>query len=231
MYRLLIIEDDKEISEMIRDYLIGEAYIVDIAYDGKVALDLFNKNKYDLALVDLMLPSCSGLDIVKEIRKTSIIPIIIVTAKNSEMDKTMGFNLGADDYVTKPFSLIELSARIKANIRRFTRYINLDDQESNSIRFRDLTIYLTEHIVEINGKNVELTYTEFEILKILASHKGQTFSKERLYNMVWKQPYYGNENVLNTHINRLRSKLNSISKGKAEYIKTLWGIGYKMEEE
>lgn len=231
MYRLLIIEDDKEISEMLRDYLIGEAYIVDIAYDGKVALDLFNKNKYDLALIDLMLPNCSGLDIVKEIRKTSVIPIIIVTAKNSEMDKAMGFNLGADDYVTKPFSLIELSARIKANIRRFTKYINLDDQESNSIRIRDLTIYLTEHIVEINGKNVELTYTEFEILKILASHKGQTFSKEQLYNRVWKQPYYGNENVLNTHINRLRSKLNSISNGKAEYIKTLWGIGYKMEEE
>ncbi len=231
MYRLLIIEDDIEIEEMVCDYLQGEGYEVDGAQDGKKAMELWNKNKYDLALIDLMLPGCSGFDILKDIRKNSVVPVIIVTARDSDVDKSRGFNLGADDYVTKPFSLIELSGRIKANIRRATKYTKEIIQEEESILIGDLTINLREHTVSSGDKRVELTYTEFEIIRILASHKGQAFSKEQLYMKVWKEPYYGNENVINTHINRLRGKLSGISESGKEYIKTLWGIGYKMEDQ
>lgn len=231
MNTILLLEDDKEISEMIQDYLTGESFKVDSAYDGEEAMTLFRSNHYDLALIDLMLPNCSGMDIVKEIRKTSVIPIIIVTAKDSDIDKTMGLNLGADDYVTKPFSLIELSARIKANIRRSTKYSIGDAAEKNIIKIRDLVIDKYRHIVECKGARVEMTHIEFEILRILASNPGHAFSKEQLYEMIWNEPYYGNENVLNTHMNRVRGKLRSISHEGTEYIKTLWGIGYKMEDK
>jgi len=140
----------------------------------------------------------------------------------------MGLNLGADDYVVKPFSLIELTARIKANIRRATSYDN--QQEETVTRIKDLEINQTTHSVKAAGTVLELTRTEFEILNLMASHPGQAFSKERLYDLIWKEPYFGNENVLNTHINRLRAKLKMVSNSDATYIKTLWGIGYKMEE-
>ena len=176
-----------------------------------------------------MLPDISGMEVIKAIRKISTIPIIILTAKDNDTDKSMGLNLGADDYVVKPFSLIELTARIKANIRRATRYSNLPEEDM--IRIRNLEINVTQHTVKISDIPLELTRTEFEILHLLASHPGQSFSKERLYNLIWKEPYFGNENVLNTHMNRLRAKLKTVSGSDIVYIKTLWGIGYKMEGE
>ncbi len=175
-----------------------------------------------------MLPDTSGVEVIKAIRQISKIPIIIITAKDNDTDKSMGLNLGADDYVVKPFSLIELTARIKANIRRATSYNN--QQEETVTRIKDLEINQTTHSVKAAGTVLELTRTEFEILNLMASHPGQAFSKERLYDLIWKEPYFGNENVLNTHINRLRAKLKMISNSDATYIKTLWGIGYKMEE-
>lgn len=175
-----------------------------------------------------MLPDTSGMEVIKAIRQISKIPIIIITAKDNDTDKSMGLNLGADDYVVKPFSLIELTARIKANIRRATSYDN--QQEETVTRIKDLEINQTTHSVKAAGTVLELTRTEFEILNLMASHPGQAFSKERLYDLIWKEPYFGNENVLNTHINRLRAKLKMVSNSDATYIKTLWGIGYKMEE-
>lgn len=168
------------------------------------------------------------MEVIKAIRQISKIPIIIITAKDNDTDKSMGLNLGADDYVVKPFSLIELTARIKANIRRATSYDN--QQEETVTRIKDLEINQTTHSVKAAGTVLELTRTEFEILNLMASHPGQAFSKERLYDLIWKEPYFGNENVLNTHINRLRAKLKMVSNSDATYIKTLWGIGYKMEE-
>ena len=158
-----------------------------------------------LVLVDLMPPDISGMEIIKAIRKVSTIPIIIITAKDNDTDKSLGLNLGADDYVVKPFSLIELAARIKANIRRAGTYQT--ESPGRNVRIKDLEIDPVSHTVSRSGVLLDLTPTEFAILHLLAAHPGQAFSKERLYELVWKEPYYGNENVLNTHINRLRLKL------------------------
>ena len=187
------------------------------------------KNQYfDIVLLDLMLPKTSGFDVLKYIRSISIVPVIIATAKDSDTDKMIGLNLGADDYITKPFSLVELLARMKANIRRATVY---DATHADQIiTYKNLVIHMSNYIVSKDGIDLNLTRTEFEIIKLLASNQGRAFTKEQLYNAIWKEPYYGNENVLHTHINRLRHKLSDPTE-KNIYIKTLWGIGYKMEEE
>lgn len=227
---ILLVEDDKNISEMICDFLISENYTVETAIDGQAAINIFKNQSFDLVLLDLMLPKSSGFDVLKYIRGVSVVPVVIVTAKDSDADKMMGLNLGADDYLTKPFSLVELLARIKANIRRATIYNNSDSSRDDTISYKDLTIHVSDYTVLKNGANLNLTHTEFEIIRLLAANPGRTFSKEQLYNLIWKEPYYGNENVLNTHINRLRNKLSD-GAGKNDYIKTLWGIGYKLEEE
>lgn len=228
--RILIIEDDQEISSMVSDYLVSEEFQTDAFDNGEEAVRAFSgEPDYALVIIDLMLPGMSGMDVIRSIRRISTVPIIIITAKDNDTDKSLGLNLGADDYVVKPFSLIELTARIKANIRRTTRYDR--HREGDRIRLRDLEIDVTKHTVRVSGRDPGLTRTEFEILCLLASHPGQAFSKERLYDLIWKEPYFGNENVLNTHINRLRGKLKAASGNDTVYIKTLWGIGYKMEEE
>lgn len=227
---ILLVEDDKKICEMVYDFLTSENYTVKTAVDGQTAIEIFKKHSFDIVLLDLMLPKCSGFEILKYIRSVSVVPIIIVTAKDSDTDKMMGLNLGADDYLTKPFSLVELVARIKANIRRATVYSNLENSNDKVIKYKDLTINISKHSVSKNGEDLNLTYTEFEIVKLLVTNQGRAYSKEQLYSIIWKEPYYENENVLNTHINRLRNKLSG-GTSKSEYIKTLWGIGYKMEEE
>lgn len=227
--KILIVEDDTSICDMVQDYLTGENYTVEACHTGTAAIKAFSENdNYALALIDLMLPDMSGMEVIKTIRKVSTLPLIIITAKDNDTDKSMGLNLGADDYVVKPFSLIELTARIKANIRRATGYVSRP--EHSFIRIRDLEIDIPKHTANVSGTDLDLTRTEFEILCLLASHPGQSFSKERLYDTIWKEPYFGNENVLNTHINRLRTKLKNASGSDAVYIKTLWGIGYKMED-
>ena len=244
--RILMVEDDRSISSMVKEYLDSEGFLTDVFSCGKAAVQaLFDGagSAYALVLIDLMLPDMSGMDVIKAIRRDSLVPIIILTAKDNDKDKSLGLNLGADDYVVKPFSLIELTARIRANIRRAvsvkaysagvgrdTEYKDGKSISDDLIRFRDLEINVTRHTVRAGGVMVELTRTEFEILSLLASHPGQAFSKERLYERIWKEPYFGNENVLNTHVNRLRAKLKAASGEGAAYIKTLWGIGYKMEE-
>ncbi len=234
-YKICLVEDDTSICDMVVNYLTGENFGVETFHNAAAAIDSFsNGNEYTLALVDLMLPDISGMEVIKSIRKSSRIPIIIITAKDSDTDKSLGLNLGADDYVVKPFSLIELTARIKANIRRTYSYDSLptDDFDMDDfIKIRDLEIHISRHTAMVSGKSLDLTRTEFEILYLLASNPGQAFSKERLYGLIWKEPYFGNEGVLNTHINRLRTKLKTVSGSDAAYIKTLWGIGYKMEGE
>lgn len=227
--RIFLVEDDISICDMVRDYLLSENFSVDVFHNGTSAIHAFQADYgYALVLVDLMLPDMSGMEVVSTIRRMNTVPIIIITAKNSDADKTMGLNLGADDYVVKPFSLIELTARIKANIRRAAKYDKQSEPEI--IQINDLEINLTTHTVKVSGNALDLTRTEFDILKLLASNAGQAFSKERLYDLVWREPYLGNENVLNTHINRLRTKLKTASGSDRTYIKTLWGIGYKVEE-
>ena len=178
MYKILIVEDDINISEMVTDYLSGEGYEVYQFIPGESAISALEQESYDLALIDLMLPGCSGFDVVKSIRKKSVMPVIIITAKDNDIDKTRGLNLGADDYVTKPFSIIELVARIKANIRRATKYNKCHHIEEEIIQIKDLKIYTDQHKVERGGKIINLTHTEFEILVLLASNPGRAFSKE-----------------------------------------------------
>lgn len=227
---LLLVEDDKNIREMVYDFLTSENYTVTTAIDGATAIALFKDQAFDIVLLDLMLPKSSGLDVLKYIRSVSVTPVIIATAKDSDTDKMMGLNLGADDYITKPFSLVELLARIKANIRRARVYANADNSPDKVIQYKDLTINVSKYTVCKNDANLNLTHTEFEIIRLLAANQGRAFSKEQLYHAIWKEPYYGNEHVLNTHINRLRNKLSGDA-DKNNYIKTLWGIGYKLEEE
>lgn len=226
--KILLIEDDEEIRTMIKDYLTGEFEVCPFP-DGKSAIESSGDySEYLLVLVDLILPDISGMEVIKAIRRVSTIPIIIITAKDNDTDKSLGLNLGADDYVVKPFSLIELTARIKANIRRAGTY--QQPSQNMVIKIKDLEIDTLRHTVSRQDKSLDLTPIEFEILHLLASHPGQAFSKERLYELIWKEPYFGNENVLNTHINRLRLKLKNSPEDRGAYIKTLWGIGYKMEE-
>lgn len=227
MKKILLIEDDSDIREMLLDYLQGEGYEVLALNDGVSVCKDVDVSEYELVLVDLMLPHMNGFEIIKKIRRVSTIPIIIITSKNSDADKAFGLSLGADDYVTKPFSIVELSARIKANIRRVSTY---DSQASidNTISLRDLNIDLSARIVKRGMELIDLTRTEFDILVYLAKNRKRALSKENIYQNIWKEPYYGNEHVLNTHMNRLRSKLKN---GDDEYIKTIWGIGYKVVED
>ena len=227
MEKILLIEDDADIREMLIDYLSGDGYEITAYADG-VSVGIFTDiTDYSLALVDLMLPKSNGFELIKKIREISTIPIIIITAKNSDHDKSRGLSLGADDYVTKPFSIVELSARIKANIRRVAMY-DVQTPTENIIQLKDLQIDLSAHIVKRGTDFIDLTRTEFDILVYLLKNRNRALSKESIYQKIWKEPYYGNENVLNTHMNRLRNKLKN---GDSEYIKTLWGIGYKIMED
>lgn len=227
MKKILVIEDDADICEMLVDYLIGDGYEITTYEDGiSVGADI-DIADYALVLVDLMLPKISGFEVIKKIREISTIPIIIITANNSDHDKARGLALGADDYVTKPFSIVELSSRIKANIRRVTMY-DAQTLEENVIQLRDLQIDLSAHIVKRGTDFIDLTRTEFDILVYLSQNRNRALSKENIYQKIWKEPYYGNENVLNTHMNRLRNKLRN---GDIEYIKTIWRIGYKIMED
>ena len=227
MEKILLIEDDADIREMLIDYLSGDGYEITAYADG-VSVGVFTDiTDYSLALVDLMLPQSNGFELIKKIREISTLPIIIITAKNSDHDKARGLSLGADDYVTKPFSIVELSARIKANIRRVAMY-DVQTPTENIIQLKDLQIDLSAHIVKRGTDFIDLTRTEFDILVYLSKNRNRALSKESIYQKIWKEPYYGNENVLNTHMNRLRNKLKN---GDNEYIKTLWGIGYKIMED
>ena len=227
MEKILLIEDDADIREMLIDYLSGDGYEITAYADG-VSVGVFTDiTDYSLALVDLMLPQSNGFELIKKIREISTLPIIIITAKNNDHDKARGLSMGADDYVTKPFSIVELSARIKANIRRVAMY-DVQTPTENIIQVKDLRIDLSAHIVKRGTDFIDLTRTEFDILVYLSKNRNRALSKESIYQKIWKEPYYGNENVLNTHMNRLRNKLKN---GDGEYIKTLWGIGYKIMED
>lgn len=227
MEKILLIEDDADIREMLIDYLSGDGYEITAYADG-VSVGVFTDiTDYSLALVDLMLPQSNGFELIKKIREISTLPIIIITAKNNDHDKARGLSMGADDYVTKPFSIVELSARIKANIRRVAMY-DVQTPTENIIQLKDLQIDLSAHIVKRGTDFIDLTRTEFDILVYLLKNRNRALSKESIYQKIWKEPYYGNENVLNTHMNRLRNKLKN---GDSEYIKTLWGIGYKIMED
>ncbi|MEZ3422928.1 MAG: response regulator transcription factor [Lachnospiraceae bacterium] len=225
--RILLVEDDIETSDMLKDFLITENFEVVTAYDGKSACKKFLEDKYSLVLLDIMIPGINGIEVMKIIRKSSTVPIIIISAKDSDSDKTLGLGLGADDYITKPFSVIEVLARIKANIRRNTQYIPNIPNKENILKKGNLTIDTDTYSVLKNGKKIELTVKEFEILKMLIQNPQKVYTKNQIYSSVWNDVYIGDENAVNVHISRLRGKIEDNPRDP-KYIVTVWGIGYKL---
>jgi DNA-binding response OmpR family regulator len=224
---ILIIEDDFSISEMVMNHLTKEGFVMDCAFDGEEGINKFFNNSFDLVLLDLMLPKLDGIEVLRILRDKSSVPILIMSAKDSDVDKAVGLSLGGDDYIAKPFSLIEITARVKAAIRRATQYSNSDIKEDIKIlKVHELTIDLNNFAVIKNGCDLQLTSKEFDILKLFVSNPKRVFTKEQLYSSIWKDDYYGDENVINVHMRRLREKIED-NPSEPKYIKTLWGIGYR----
>ena len=225
--RLLLVEDDMEISQMLKNYLTTENFEVVSAVDGEEAFEKWNQNSYDLVLLDLMIPKISGMEVMQHIRESSTVPIIIVSAKDSDSDKTLGLGLGADDYITKPFSVAEVLARIKANIRRNTQYSNTSEPKQKTIGVGDLIMGLDDYSVTKKREKVDLTVKEYEILKLFLQNPKKVYTKEQIYSLVWNDVYFGDENAVNVHISRLRNKIEDNPR-EPKYIVTVWGIGYKL---
>ncbi|WP_120194333.1 response regulator transcription factor [Sinobaca qinghaiensis] len=228
---ILLIEDDQEIHEMVLNHMQKEGYKMTSAFDGNEALRLFSKGTYDLVILDLMLPTANGLDILQTIRKESMLPILIMSAKGSDLDKALGLGFGADDYIAKPFSLIEMTARVRAALRRSQQYSHTAlNHSEQKVQIGGLEINLSYFSVKREGRELNLTAKEFQILKLLATNPNQVFTKGQLFESVWKEVYYGDDNVINVHIRRLREKIEE-DPSSPKYIKTIWGIGYKIEVE
>lgn len=225
--KILLVEDDKEISEMLIDFLQMEGFEVQSSFDGEQAVKTFFGGSYDLVILDLMLPKISGLEVMKRIRKESVVPIIILSAKDTDSDKIFGLGLGADDYITKPFSLTEVLARVKANLRRTTQYSSGGEATSVCLNLGDLEMNLESHTVHKNGLAVDLTAKEYEILRLLLSNPKKVYTKAQLYSSIWQDDYLGDENAVNVHISRLRTKIEDDPR-RPKYILTVWGIGYKL---
>ena len=226
MCRILLVEDDKEISGMLKSFLTTENFDVVAAYDGESACSEFFSEPFSLVLLDLMIPGISGMEVMGRIREKSTVPIIILSAKDSDSDKTLGLGLGADDYITKPFSVTEVLARIKAQIRRSTRYAAGGSQQ-RILQRGCLTMDLNAHSLCKNGIPIDLTSKEFEILKLLLKNPKKVYTKEQIYSLVWRDSYFGDENAVNVHISRLRNKIEDNPR-QPEYVVTVWGIGYKL---
>lgn len=227
--KILIIEDDISISEMVKSYLTKDGFIVTTAFDGEDGIIKYLNDDFDLIVLDLMMPKLDGMETLKLIREKSSVPILIMSAKDSDVDKAIGLGFGADDYITKPFSMIEISARIKAGIRRATKYSGSQKEEEKvPVKIGNIAIDLENFLVIKNGQQIQLTSKEFEILKLFINNPNRVFTKAQIYSYVWKEEYYGDENVINVHMRRVREKIED-DPSNPKYIKTLWGIGYKLE--
>ena len=227
--KILLIEDDIEISEMLCSYLIAENFEVVCAADGQKACEAFDIGSYSIVLLDLMIPQITGMNVMKYIRQKSTVPIIIISAKDSDSDKTLGLGLGADDYITKPFSITEVMARIKANIRRNTEYAAVQLEQTKLV-CGTLVMNLENHTVTKSGEIIELTAKEFDILRLLMENPRRVYTKAQIYSLIWNDAYMGDENAVNVHISRLRTKIEDDPR-KPQVVITVWGIGYKLGEQ
>lgn len=225
--KILLVEDDIEISNMLKNFLLSENFEVTAAFDGESACGEFFAGDYSLVLLDLMIPKKSGMEVMRSIREKSTVPIIILSAKDSDSDKTLGLGLGADDYITKPFSVTEVLARIKANIRRTTQYAAGAAREETVLVRGSLAMDTNDYSVLKDGVRIELTAKEFEILKLLMQNPKKVYTKEQIYSHVWKDVYFGDENAVNVHISRLRNKVEDNPRNP-RIVVTVWGIGYRL---
>ncbi len=219
--KILVVDDESRMRKLVKDFMVKEGYVVLEAGDGEEALDIFMNNKdISLIILDIMMPKMDGWETCKEIRKYSQVPVIMLTAKSDERDELLGFELGIDEYITKPFSPKILVARVSAILRRTSDAL-IEDQLSAG----GINMDLAAHLVSVDGKSVELSFKEFELLQYFIVNKGVALSREKILNNVWNYDYFGDARTIDTHVKKLRSKLGS----KGDYIKTVWGMGYKFE--
>ncbi len=229
MKRILIVDDEPSLIKGLRFNLEQQdGYMVDEALDGEQALDMFAAGKYDLILLDLMLPKIDGMEVCQRIRSVSNVPIIMLTAKDDDMDKIMGLEFGADDYLTKPFNMLELKARIKTIFRRMEG--TEKTREPQVLRARNMTVNLENRSVEIDSNEVALTAKEFDLLQLFITNKGKVYDREKLLELIWKYEYLGDLRTVDVHIRRLREKIEH-NPAKPEFILTKWGVGYYFSDK
>ena len=227
---ILVVDDEREIADIIALYLQNDNYKIYKFYTGREALECIEKTKIDLAILDIMLPDIDGFQILKQIREKYKFPVIMLTAKIDATDRITGLTLGADDYMPKPFNPLELVARVKAQLRRYTQYNDNVRSAGDIIDFAGLVLNRTSHECIYNERALPLTPLEFDILWLLCENRGKVISSEELFRQVWKEEYYKNSNnTVMVHIRHLREKMSGPT-GKSDFIKTVWGVGYKVEE-
>ena len=230
--RVLVVDDEKLIVKGIRFSLEQDNMEVDCAYDGEEALEMAHNKEYDIILLDVMLPKLTGFEVCQQIREFSNVPVIMLTAKGDDMDKILGLGTGADDYVTKPFNPLELTARVKSQLRRYTQLnpqSGAGNQVKNEISIKGLTINKDNHKVMVYGEEIKLTPIEFDILYLLASNPGRVFSTDEIFEKVWNEKVYEANNTVMVHIRRLRGKMKEDTR-QNKIITTVWGVGYKIEK-
>lgn len=232
MQKILIVDDEKEIRDLIEIYLKSEGYETLKAADGEEALRILSMEEPDLIILDVMMPKMNGIDACLKIREERQMPIIMLSAKSEDVDKILGLNMGADDYLTKPFNPLELIARVKSQLRRFYKLnpkVKAKEEEGNIINIDDMKINLDTHEIFIGDNEVKLTPTEFDILVLLAKNKGKVFSIANIYESVWNQEFLESDNTVMVHIRKIREKTEENPR-KPKFIKTVWGVGYKIEK-
>ena len=232
MQNILVCDDDKQIVEAIDIYLTGEGYHVIKAYDGYEALEILDSTPVDLMIVDVMMPGLDGIRTTLKVRETSSIPIIILSAKSEDNDKILGLNIGADDYITKPFNPLELVARVKSHIRRYTQLGNMNQQQSGEQIYKcgGLTINDDNKEVQVDGETIRLTPIEYNILLLLVKNAGKVFSIDEIYQQIWNEEAIGADNTVAVHIRYIREKIE-INPREPRYLKVVWGVGYKIEKQ
>ncbi|MBR2721929.1 MAG: response regulator transcription factor [Clostridia bacterium] len=223
--KILVVDDDSNISELLKIYFENEGYDVKVANDGVEGLSYFKLFEPDLVLLDIMMPKKDGWQVCREIREISSKPIIMITAKGEVFDKVLGLELGADDFVVKPFDMKELSARVKAVLRRYQTHMHQNDEEV--IKYENIEISLQKYELKLNGKSVDIPPKELELLYFLASHYNRVFTRDQLLDKVWGFDYLGDSRTVDVHVKRLREKLEGVS--DKWLLKTVWGVGYKFE--
>ena len=227
--KILVVDDEREIGELVRDYLEAADYQVILAFDGHEGLECWEKHRPDMAILDIMLPKMDGMEICRNIRRESNIPILMLSAKKSEEDKIQGLGLGADDYITKPFSPKELVARVKAHFRRFYQISDSVDKKDRIV-FKDLVIDARSHSVCLKGEEISLSAKEFEVLRFFAMNPNRVLTREEIFDHAWGYQEYGDINTVAVHIRKLREKMEE-DPSKPDYIQTIWGVGYKFMGE
>ena len=229
MLNVLVCDDDKEIVDAIEIYLVQEGYNVLKAYDGVQALEMLKENEIHLLIIDIMMPKLDGIHATLKIRETSSIPIIMLSAKTEDADKILGLNIGADDYVAKPFNPLELVARVKSQLRRYTELGNISEDSSNVFKTGDLVINDDLKEVVVDGNPVKMTPIEYNILLLLVKNQGKVFSINQIYESIWNEDAIGADNTVAVHIRQIREKIE-INPKEPKYLKVVWGIGYKIEK-